>query len=316
MTLEDLRIFVAAGEAGSLSALARRLGRTQSSISQHVARLEGEFGTALIERGAQGIHLTEAGRILWELALQGLDSLELARERILALKQGETGALTITTGGTTVRHFLKSAVVRFRAAHPGVNIRFLPANSTRRCFELLRLNQADLALATTGESVRGVNTRTLAFQAFFLLVAAGDPLAKRDRVRLKDLKEIRYLGLSEGTAHRSLLEQAAAAEGVRLEPEVVFDDFDTASVFVELGLGQAIVPAVQAHNLARSSEVRAIPIEDLPPVPFGWGFRHRKHLSAAARSFVAIFDGELQQMAGISGLRVVSGDCDTDIGQP
>jgi len=316
MTLEDLRIFVAAGEAGSLSALARRLGRSQSSISQHVARLEGEFRTALIERGAQGIKLTEAGRILWELALDGLDTLELARERIQALQTGETGTLTITTGGTTVRHFLKSAVVRFRGANPGVNIRFLPANSSHRCFELLRLGRADLALATTGEHMRGVHTRTLALQSFFLLVADGDALAKRDRLRVKDLQGIRYLGLSDGTTHRSLLEHSAAAEGVHLEPEVVFDDFDTASVFVELGLGQAIVPAVQAHNLARTSDVRAIPVEDLPPAPFGWGFRHWKHLSGAARDFVDIFDAELQQMAEIPGLSLIGADDEAGPGQP
>lgn len=304
MTLEDLRIFVAACEAGSLSALARRLGRTQSSVSQHVTRLEGELGAALIERGARGIEPTEAGRILWELALQGLDAIELARQRIHALEHGETGTLAITTGGTTVRHFLKSAVVAFSRAHPGVNIRFLPANSTRRCFELLRLNQADLALVTTGDRMRGVNTRTVAYQGFFLLVAAGDPLGRRTSLRLKDLHDIRYLGLSEGTTHRGLLEQAAAEQGVHLEPEIVFDDFDTASVFVELGLGQAIVPAVQAHNFARGGAVEAVPLEDVPPAPFGWGFRHWKHLSAAARDFVGIFDEELRQMARIPGVRL------------
>jgi DNA-binding transcriptional LysR family regulator len=305
MTLEDLRIFVAACEAGSLSGLARRLGRTQSSVSQHVARLEAELGAALIERSARGIEPTEAGRILWELALQGLDAIALARQRIGALEHGETGTVTITTGGTTVRHFLKSVVVRFRHAHPGVNIRFIPAGSTRRCFELLRLSQADLALVTTGERVSGVNTRTVALQHFFLLVAEGDPLGRYASLRLRDLHGIRYLGLAEGTTHRGLLEQAAAEQGVHLEPEIVFDDFDTASVFVELGLGQAIVPAVQAHNFARSGAVQAVPIEDLPPVPFGWGFRHWKYLSPAARDFVDLFGAELKEMARIPGVSVV-----------
>src|SRR5262245_34810430 len=133
MTLEDLRILVAASESGSLSSLARELKRTQSSISQHIARLESELGMQLFERHARGVMPTPAGRLLKEFALEGLDAIEAGLKRVRALKDGETTTLTITTGGTTVRHFMKSAIVRFRREHPGVNLRFLPAASTRRC---------------------------------------------------------------------------------------------------------------------------------------------------------------------------------------
>lgn len=302
MTLEDLRVFVAACEAGSLSAAARRLERTQSAVSQHMARLEAAYGARLLERGARGVEPTEAGRILWELALQGLDALALAQQRIRALEQGEGRSLTITTGGTTVRHFLRQAVVRFRGRHPGINLRFLPAGSTRRCFELLRLNRADLALVTTDEHMAGVSIQTVATQGFFLLVAEDDPMATARSLSMGELRGIRYLGLAEGTSHRRLIDQAAAEHGFRLEPEIVFDDFDTASVFVELGLGQAIVPAVQAHNLARSAAVRAIPLNDVPPAPFGWGLRHRKYLAAVARDFLAVFDETLADLERIPGV--------------
>lgn len=111
--------------------------------------------------------------------------------------------------------------------------------------------------------------------------------------------------MSEGTSHRELLEHSASDQGVRVTPEIVFDDFDTASVFVELGLGHAIVPAVQAHHFARSSQVKAIPIVDLPPVPVGWGFRHWKHLSVAAQEFVRISDAEMHKMRSIPGFQLV-----------
>ena len=64
MTLEDLRILVAACEAGSMSTLARELHRTQSSVSQHIARLEAELGIRLFERHARGIQPTAAGKVL------------------------------------------------------------------------------------------------------------------------------------------------------------------------------------------------------------------------------------------------------------
>lgn len=304
MTLEDLKIFVSVCEAGSLSAVARQLDRTQSSVSQHIARLETELGVPLLDRQARGVEPTEAGRILRELALEGLDAIDLGLRRIHALKSGDSGTLTITTGGTTVRHFLKNAVPRFRRDHPAVNLRFLPANSSRRCFEILRLSQADLAFVTTGDPARGINELTVAYQHFFLLVSKADPLAKRDRLRLRDLKGIRYLGLSEGTTHRGAIEHAAAEQGVVLRPEIVFDDFDTANIFVELNLGQAIVPAVHAHNFARSGAVKAILIMDLPPVSVGWAFRHWNHLSVPARDFVALFGNELKKLKDLPGIKL------------
>lgn len=305
MTLEDLKIFVSACEAGSLSAVARQLSRTQSSVSQHIARLESELGVALLDRQARGVQPTEAGRILRELALEGLDAIELGLRRIRALKSGDSGTLTITTGGTTVRHFLRDTVARFRREHPAVNIRFLPANSSRRCFEILRLSQADLAFVTTGEPIRGISERTVAFQHFFLLVSKNDPLAKRERLQLKDLKGIRYLGLSEGTTHRGAIEHAAAEQGVILKPEIVFDDFDTANIFVELNLGQAIVPAVHAHNFEKGGAVKGVLIADLPPVSVGWAFRHWNHLSAPARDFVDISNNEIKKMEDFSGVKLI-----------
>lgn len=306
MTLEDLRILVAACEAGNMSSLARELRRTQSSISQHIARLEAELGVRLFERHARGIVPTPAGRILKDFALEGLDAIDVGLQRIRALQQGESDTLTITTGGTTVRHFMRHAVVRFRKEHPGVNLRFVPASSTRRCFEILRLSRADLGFVTTGEPARGINERTIARQRMFLLTAKDDPLAKRRKLQLKDLGSIRYLGLAGGTTHHSAIEQAALERGIELKPEVVFDDFDTAKIFVELGLGQAIVPAMHAHNFEKSGSVRAVLIADLPPVSIGWAFRHWHHLSPAAREFVTIADHELEKLRGIEGFEIGS----------
>jgi len=305
MTLEDLRILVAACEAGNMSSLARELKRTQSSVSQHIARLENELGVRLFERHARGIEPTAAGRILKDFALEGLDAIDVGLQRIEALRHGESGTLTITTGGTTVRHFMRNAVVRFREEHPEVNLRFLPASSTRRCFEILRLNRAELGFVTTGEPVRGITERAIARQRLFLLVAKSDPLARHKRLHLKDLKGIRYLGLAGGTTHHNAIEQAAAEHGVELRPEVVFDDFDTANLFVELGLGQAIVPALHAHNFERNGSVKAVPIVDLPPVSVGWAFRHWHHLSAAAQQFVLVANQEIGKFRSVAGFSLV-----------
>jgi len=304
MTLEDLRILVAACETGSLSSLARELARTQSSISQHITHLEAETGVKLFERHSRGVMPTAAGRLLKEFALEGLDAIQTGLQRVRALQHGETRTLTITTGGTTVRHFMSRAVVRFRKRYPEVNLRFLPGNSTQRCLEILRLSQAELAFVTTGESVRGINQRAVARQRLYLLVSRSDALARHRKLHLKDLAGVRYLGLAGSTAHHHAIEHAARERSVELKPEVELDDFDTAKIFVELGLGQAIVPALHAHNFAKSGSVRAVLIEDLPAITVGWAFRHWNRLSPIAREFAATVDHELVRMRGVRGLEL------------
>jgi DNA-binding transcriptional LysR family regulator len=305
MTLEELRILVAACETGSLSALARNLNRTQSAVSQHIARLEAEVGVKLLERQARGVLPTAAGRVLRQFALEGLDAIQMGLQRARDLQQASPSALTITTGGTTVRHFMSGAVIQFRRSHPATTLRFLPAASTTRCFEVLRLSQADLGFVTMGEAPRGMKEQGVARQQMFLLVAASSPLGRHKQLRMRDLGDIRYLGLAGGTSHHDFIERAATERGITLRPEVVFDDFDTARIFVELDLGEAIVPAVQAHNFVRSGAVKAIPIRDLPAVAIGWAFRARDELPSVARGYMELVTRELRALKRVRGLTVL-----------
>ena len=57
-----LRVLVAVARYGSVTAAARALNYAQPSVSHHLARLEAETGTKLIQRAGRGIRLTDAGR--------------------------------------------------------------------------------------------------------------------------------------------------------------------------------------------------------------------------------------------------------------
>jgi hypothetical protein len=73
---------------------------------------------------------------------------------------------------------------------------------------------------------------------------------------------------------------------------------------VELDLGQAIVPAVHAHNFEKTGAVKAILISDLPPISIGWAFRQWKHLPAVAREFIDLMAQDLKTMQGIAGFEL------------
>lgn len=87
-----LRTFVAVTDAASFTLAADRLHSTQSTVSQHLARLEASVGQELIDRTARPIALTPAGERLIGYA-----------RRLLALQDEAQNLLADPAGTTTIR---------------------------------------------------------------------------------------------------------------------------------------------------------------------------------------------------------------------
>ena len=64
--LRHLRYFVAVADAGTFTHAAERMFIAQPTLSQQIRRLEEMVGTPLLQRGREGVRLTEAGSVLLE----------------------------------------------------------------------------------------------------------------------------------------------------------------------------------------------------------------------------------------------------------
>ncbi|MET9699353.1 LysR family transcriptional regulator [Streptomyces sp. NPDC006529] len=285
MTLDDLRVFVAVCRAGSLSAVARQLERTQSAVSQHVKRLEREAGVALLERQPRGVVPTHAGRVLCDAASDGIAGLDLALRRIADLAHGESGSVRVTTGGTTVRHFMSEAIVAFRQRYPKVSLEFRTETSSRSCFDALTAGNLDLAWVTIDGPVRGIEQRPVVALPWVLAVRADDPLAGRPYAGPADLAGSSLIRLPPNSTSGARLDAALAELGVRGGSDTGVADWDTALLLAELGLGHAVVPALAGWRIPGDGPLRLVPLPDLPPLPVGWAVRRWDALTPLARVF-------------------------------
>ncbi len=86
MELEQLRIFLAAAEAGGFSPASRRLYISHSTVSRTVAALERELGVQLFRRSNRRQSLTEAGQLLAGEARTLLAQADALREKLAAYK--------------------------------------------------------------------------------------------------------------------------------------------------------------------------------------------------------------------------------------
>ena len=291
MTLDDLRVFVATCEAGSLSAVARQVGTSQPAVSQHIRRLERELGVTLFERGRRGVTPTAAARILLATAAEALGTLDAGRRELDRLRTGDSGTLRMATGGTTLRHFMVHPLARFRERHPGITFEYVSATSTGQCLEALRADRADLAFVTIGAGGGELDQRPVVRTPWVLVASAADqPSAAGPGapVAPDELRSVRAIGMPAHSTSRGQLDDQLAARGVRLDYAAFVDEPDTAVMLAELGVGQTILPALWAHDLESHDRLRARPVDGLDPVTFGWAARRWEALPPSAHTFVGL----------------------------
>ncbi|MBI1293190.1 LysR family transcriptional regulator [bacterium] len=120
--LGDLAVFAAIAADRSFTRAARRLGVTQSALSQTMKRLEGQLGFRLLFRTTRSVAPTAAGeRLLATLspALAGLD------DEIEALSQARgaaIGTVRITTGKHAADTVLWPMLPSFMRRQPGIEV--------------------------------------------------------------------------------------------------------------------------------------------------------------------------------------------------
>ncbi|MDH0864435.1 LysR family transcriptional regulator [Mitsuaria sp. GD03876] len=141
---EDLRVFLALGRHGSLSAAARALGVNHATISRRIQALEDSLEERLVDRRPDGYVLTPAGR----LALAAASDMEAAAQT-LAREGDDDGAVRglvrINASPALAQGFLIDRLARLTTAHPGLDIDLA---TDLRSVSLDR-HQADIAVRLT-----------------------------------------------------------------------------------------------------------------------------------------------------------------------
>ncbi|MET9315162.1 LysR family transcriptional regulator [Kribbella sp. NPDC003505] len=111
-----LRTFVTVAECGSFSAAAKRLGYTQSAVSQHIAALESDLGTPLLRR--RPVEPTPAGERLLEHAGPILLRLDAARADVRRTVADPPSTLTLAASSLAAGS-LGAALAEVRRTYPG-----------------------------------------------------------------------------------------------------------------------------------------------------------------------------------------------------
>lgn len=169
LDLSLLRNFTVIARTGSISLASLQVGRTQSTLSMQMQRLEDLIGQALLHRSGSGVRLTAAGDKL----LAHAESLLARHDEILADMDGTSlrGSVSLGCPEDYSIAFLPGILKSFFARHPDVELRMVCAPTTELRPLLLR-RQIEVALISIADPA---NSDVLRKEDFVWVGNAAEP---------------------------------------------------------------------------------------------------------------------------------------------
>jgi DNA-binding transcriptional LysR family regulator len=256
-----LRVLVEVAHAGSIAAAARRMSFTPSALSQQLGKLETEAGSQLLDRGASGIRLTAAGRVLVDHGERILGELRDAEDAMAGVAEPDHVAIgTFATAGAVL---VPDALAAFRHRHPAVQLSLVDLEPPDG-YGLVTARDLDLLITHRYPGVPSVDPRRLHRRRLLddplrLVLPAEHPLASgKKRIRLADLSTEDWISGGPRIPNRVCLETLAETAG--FTPRVGYEtaDYNVVLALVGVGLGIALVPASVLGNAGRHVVVREL----------------------------------------------------------
>ena len=196
-SLESLAAFAQVASEGSFSAAARKLGKSQSTISETIANLEVDLNVALFDRSQRQPALTEAGQVLLGQALQVLAANDRLNRSASQLAEGLEPRLTVVLSDTFQSETFENMLSQIDQRYPALRFECLIAEY-EDVVALVQQGRAHVGLMAAQESYPpDVAHATLTeLSEIVLCVGRNHPLAGRQRVTGDELNAERELRLS------------------------------------------------------------------------------------------------------------------------
>ncbi len=268
-----LRVLVAVATHGSVTAAARALNYAQPSISHHIARLEAETGTQLLERVGRGIRLTEAGQLLAERAEEIIGRLDAAEAELAAHVGLREGRVRLAAFPSALGTLVPAAAARLEAETPGMDFMLTEAEPPE-ALRMLRAGYVDVAVvfrhyqrdtdpAPPDPADEGTRGRLLLDEPVHLVTAAwrgggtgmadrGGTSDARPEVGREPIPDLAHYAESRWIAGcercRAYLVRQCEAAGFTPKISFTTDDYLAVQALVAAGLGVTTLPALALRS--------------------------------------------------------------------
>lgn len=174
--LPDMAVFVRVVELGSFTAVAQSLGRTPSSISRQISRLEKKLGVRLLMRTTRKLGLSEAGQGVFQSCSEMLSAAYSATEAVGNFIETPQGLIRASAPMTFGKIAISPHVDAFLRKYPEVDVQLI---LTDKVMDLID-DSMDFVIRIEQSPAQGLAARRL-IEIKYVLCASPDYLERRGK---------------------------------------------------------------------------------------------------------------------------------------
>lgn len=277
--LDELAVFVAVVQQGSLAAAARALRRSPAAITRTLNALENRLACTLIERTTRRLATTPAGAALFERAKSVLE----AYQQALYAAEGNplSGQLSLTAPVQFGRRHIAPLLLSFLERYPDIRIDLQLHDGYQDLIEqgldmavrIGRLRDSSLVAVKVGSVQR-------------LLVASPDYLARMGTPLSPADLTSHHLIASASTHREWRFSASGCQERLRVAPRLVVNEVETQLIAARAGKGIARLLSYQVYDdLQTGALCEVLPGFRSAAVPVQLVTQHIKYMPARVRAF-------------------------------
>ncbi|MCP5264889.1 MAG: LysR family transcriptional regulator [Burkholderiaceae bacterium] len=189
VTLRQLRAFCAVVETGSFTDAAKSMHLSQAALSGLVKELESQVDVRLLDRSTRAVAPSVVGEAFVPLVRRVIDDLDEALASLDNIKELRRGVVRVAAPETLSCTLLPELITRYNASHPDVDVRFDDV-AIEEVVGGLQSGRIDIGFGpATSTDADDIVTHVLWTDPLWVALHPHDPLAERDVVGWKDLRE-------------------------------------------------------------------------------------------------------------------------------
>jgi DNA-binding transcriptional LysR family regulator len=241
---------------GGFTAAARELLISQSALSIQVKRFEESLGGPLFDRMKNGVQLTDAGRMVFQVAERTFQDIEQLMSDLRETERRFTGVVTVGTVNSIGIYVLPEVLSACRAALPDVNVK-IDFKQADEVLELLNAGRVDFAIIPWNHKYTDVHGIVLKAVKMFLVAPPDHPVVGTESLHPRDLQRYPFVGYQQGLHTRDMTDGLFKRMGIEVDYAIESANAATIKHMVMAGMGLAIVPDFAvAGELRRKQLVR------------------------------------------------------------
>lgn len=249
MEMQQVRYFLALAKTLNFTRAAEASNVSQPALTRAIQQLEHELGGPLFHRERQNTHLSELGKMMLPYLEQIQLQSDAARAQAKAVKRLDNVTLRIGVMCTIGPAMIADLIVKFRIAHPNVDLEVTDEGSSE-LLDMLSKGELNLALfgLPEGPDVR-FHGLPLYRERFVLALPPDHPLAAKNVVSCRDTHEEPYVSRINCEYYDHARRQLVAA-GVHWKKVFSSERDDWVQGMIKAGLGIGFFPELSVTDPA------------------------------------------------------------------